>query len=149
RRPRGRDTVRGRAPLPALGRAADRDRTLRGPRLADRPPARHRHDFRLPRHEPPRHLPVRGRLSARLPRGRGHGPRLPAPAANGRGSGRDAHACRGPLLDHRLPLALLHGQGLAGPLRRAAAAPPRDRMIPTRLTLVAALAVALILVAII
>ena len=41
----------------------------------------HRHDLRVPGAEPPGARSLRRRLSARLPRGRGHGDDDPAPAA--------------------------------------------------------------------
>ena len=71
--------------LPRLGRPPHRHHCLRQARLADRPPARHRHDLRLPGDERARDRPLRRRVPLRLPRGRGDRPHLPAQAAPGRG----------------------------------------------------------------
>src|SRR6185503_18661252 len=101
-------------------------------------------DLRISRNEPPRHPALRGRLPTRLSRGRGDGPRLPPPPPHGRGSRGDAPSRERPLFDHAFPLALLHEQGLARTLRRAAPAPagPRGMTYSSgRLTFVAALAV--------
>ena len=85
--------------------------------------ARDRHDERLPGAEPQRDPPVRRRLPARLPRGRGGADAAQAPAAALRAARADARARRGPVVDPRLPDRLLHGEGDArDPDRRAAAA---------------------------
>ena len=58
-------------------------------------PARHRHHVRLPGAEPAGDRALRGRLSARLPRGRGDRDGREAPAAPARGAGADARARAG------------------------------------------------------
>ena len=69
-------------PTALLGRCVqDRDRLVRGPRLAAHPPARHRYDVRLPGAEPQRDRALRQRLPERLPGGGGDHPRPQAPAA--------------------------------------------------------------------
>ena len=93
-------------------------RALRADRLAHRAPASHRHDLRLPRHEPARDRALRGRLPARLPRGRGD---RDGRRATGYACWRCPSRCasrRRPLVDHGLPVRLLHGQGAARDLRR-------------------------------
>src|SRR5205814_3767769 len=134
--------LRGRRGLPTLALAPDRDRHPRLGGLEARPPARHRHDLGLPGPEPARDPALRGRLPARLPRSRGDGDGAPAPPAAPRGARADARAHGRPLLDHRLPLGLLHGEGPARPLRRDL--PPQRRptggsMTPLGISIAAAL----------
>ena len=59
---------------------------LRVPALADRRPAGDRSDVGLPALQPPRDRAVRGRLPARLPRGRGGADAPPPPPADGGGA---------------------------------------------------------------
>ena len=96
-----------------------RDPPLRRARLGARPAARDRHHLRFPGREPQGDPPLRRRVPARLPRGRGDGGPLPAPAADGRGAGGDADPRDRQLLDHRASVGVLHGQGAARPLHRA------------------------------
>ena len=72
----------------------------------------------LPGAEPPRDPALRRRLPARLPRGRGDGDGDPAPAAPARGAGLDARPRARPLVDRRVRVGLLHGEGAARALRR-------------------------------
>ena len=94
RRHRRRLALRGRGRLPAAARAPARDPALRLGRLAPDAAAGHRHDLRLPGLNRRAIRAVRGRLPARLPRGRGDGDGLQAPAAARRGAGGDAASAR-------------------------------------------------------
>ena len=87
--------------------------------------ARHRHDLRLPGVQPARDPPVRRRLPARLPRGRGDRDGVQAPAAAREVHVRDARAHGRDVVDRRARVRLLRGQGDARGVRRALA-PVRD-----------------------
>src|SRR5581483_8973513 len=118
RRHRCRLAFRRGGRLPVVGDPPRRDQAARARRLRDRAAARHRHDLRLPGAEPQGARPLRRRLPARLPRGGGDGDDDQAPPPARRGAGSDARARARPLVDHRAPLDLLHGQGARRALRR-------------------------------
>ena len=62
--------------------------------------------------------PVRPRLPARLPRGRGGADAAPPPPADARGAGADVPARGRRVLDELGQVGVLHDQGAAGPLHR-------------------------------
>src|SRR4029079_1483151 len=76
---------------------------------------------------------------ARLPRGRDHRDRGEGAPAPRRGAGHHARARGRPFVHHRGPLRLLHGEGLARPLRRALPRAEDLVVTPFKVSLVAAL----------
>src|SRR5439155_18434024 len=84
-------------------------------------PERDRPHLRLPALQPPRDLPVRPRLPARLPRGRGRADGAPPPPQHARGARPDVQARRRAVVDRLWQVRLLHDQGAACDLRRPGA----------------------------
>ena len=119
---------------------------LRSRRLGHLPRTGDGHDVRLPCGQSPRDRALRGRLSARLPRGRGGDHRAPGRTADHRGARGDARASGRPLVDHPGALGLLHAQGAHGRRYADAAAPgqaPGGTL--TRITLVSLVVATLLL----
>ena len=88
--------------VPRADQPPHRDPPLRVPALADRRPASQRPDLGLPAVQPPRHLRLRPRLPARLPRGRGRADGALAPAADVRGARAHVRPQRRRVVDQRL-----------------------------------------------
>ena len=114
--------------VPRAGQPPHGHPRLRVPALADRRAAGERSHLRLQADQPPRHLRVRPRLSARLSRGRGRADGALAPAADVRGTRADVHPPRGRVVDRRIrEVGVLHGEGPPRDLRGTVPPPPHRR----------------------